>query len=67
MGVQGSHPSAFKGYLFGVCPNCERKGLYFGRTRNPAMPIFFLRCRYCSYEDFTDAEGTAQTMGLKSI
>lgn len=67
MGVQTSHPSAFKGYSFGVCPECGKKGLYFGRTRNPAMPIPFLRCRRCGYEDITDARTIAQTMGLKSI
>ena len=67
MGVQGSHPSAFKGYRFGVCPECGRRGLYFGRTRNPVAPISFLRCRSCGYEDHTDAQEIATAMSLKGI
>ena len=52
MGVQGSHPSAFKGYRFGVCPQCEHRGLYQGRTRNPKEPVLFVRCRHCGFEQF---------------
>lgn len=64
MAVQGSHPSAFKGYRFGFCPHCECRGLYKGRTRNPKEPVLFVRCRYCRFERF----GTeAFDPNLKSI
>ena len=64
MGVQGSHPSAFKGYRFGVCPQCEHRGLYQGWTRNPQEPVRFMRCRHCGFEKF---RAWASAPYLKSI
>jgi DNA-directed RNA polymerase subunit RPC12/RpoP len=62
MAVQVSHPSAFKGYGFGICPQCSAKALYQGRTRNPVAPISYVRCRKCGYEAFN-----AKAAGLQSI
>jgi uncharacterized Zn finger protein len=50
----GSHPSPFKGYAFGICPECGHKTVYKGIVRNPASPSVYVRCRYCGAEDFAD-------------
>ena len=68
MGVQGSHPSAFKGYRFGECPGCGKRGLYGGRIKNPQEPVQYVRCRLCYYEAFgIIAEHVAHDAGLTSI
>ncbi len=62
MAVQTSHPSAFKGYQFGVCSECGARAVYQGVVRNPSAPTVYHRCRRCGHERFGE-----RIEGLKFI
>ena len=52
--VQVSHISSFKGYKFGICPDCNKRSVYTygvvtGKDSQGITTAYFTRCRSCSW------------------